>query len=328
MTNAIIDCDPGHDDVTAILLAAHTLDLRGITTVYGNTTLRNTTINARKTVEFAELTGMPIAAGMPRPLVREAKHAPEVHGESGLDGPTIPDPTVEILEQHAVDFLIDRSHDIPDLHLLPVGPLTNIASALIKDPTFASRIPQISLMGGSLTFGNVTPAAEFNIWCDPDAAHVVFTSGIPIKMIGLNVTRQVLATRDKRDRIRSMGKTTTTHVADMLDFYAHGEGQYSGQDGGAMHDPLAVAALVDPSILTFEPMHVAVELKGEHTAGMTLCDGRRTDPVTFRSYPMLTPGVEGDGMNETAARPNAEVAVAVDVDRFWTLFLDVLATYP
>jgi inosine-uridine nucleoside N-ribohydrolase len=327
-THAIIDCDPGHDDVMAILLAARTLDLRGITTVHGNTSLANTTTNARKTVEFAELTDIPIAAGMPRPLVREAHHAPEVHGESGLDGPTLPSPTVPILDQHAVEFIIERSHDVTDLHLMPVGPLTNIASALIKDPTLSSRIKQISLMGGSLTFGNVTPAAEFNIWCDPDAAHVVFTSGIPIRMIGLNVTRQVLATRDRRDRIRSMGKATTTHVADMLDFYAHGEGQYSGLDGGAMHDPLAVAALVDPAILTFEPMHVAVELTGTHTAGMTLCDGRRTDPVKFRSYPTVTQPVEGTEMNEAGPPPNAQVAVAVDVGRFWSLFLDVLATYP
>jgi inosine-uridine nucleoside N-ribohydrolase len=327
-TAAIIDCDPGHDDVMAILLAARTLDPRGITTVHGNGSLANTTQNARKTVEFAELTHLPIAAGMPRPLVRDAHYAPDVHGESGLDGPRLPSPTVAVLDQHAVDFIIDRSHEVADLHLVPVGPLTNIAAALIKDPTLPSRIRQISLMGGSLTFGNVTPAAEFNIWCDPDAAHVVFTSGIPIRMIGLNVTRQVLAVRPRREQIRAMGRSTTTHVADMLDFYAHGEGQYSGLDGGAMHDPLAVAALIDPDILTFEPMHVAIELTGTHTAGMTLCDGRRTDPVTFRSYPTAAPPVEGQGINETAAGPNAEVAVAVDVERFWTMFLDVLATYP
>ncbi len=265
---------------------------------------------------------------MPRPLVREAHYAPEVHGESGLDGPTLPSPTVSVLDQHAVDFILDRSYDVPDLNLVPVGPLTNIASALIKDPTLPSRIAQISLMGGSLTFGNVTPAAEFNIWCDPHAAHVVFTSGIPIRMIGLNVTRQVLATRDRRDRIRSMGRSTTTHVADMLDFYAHGEGQYSGLDGGAMHDPLAVAALADPDILTFEPMHVAIERTGTHTAGMTLCDGRRLDPATFRLPTGLAPVVQGEGMNEAGPVPNAEVAVAVDAKRFWSLFLDVLATYP
>jgi pyrimidine-specific ribonucleoside hydrolase len=318
---AIIDCDPGHDDVMAILLAARTLDLRGITTVHGNTTLVNATSNARKTVEFAELTHIPIAAGMARPLVREEHNAPEVHGKSGLDGPTLPEPTVPILDQHAVDFIIDRSHDVPDLHLIPVGPLTNIAAALVKDRTLPERISQISLMGGSLTFGNVTPAAEFNIWCDPEAAHVVFSSGIPIKMIGLNVTNQVIALRARRDQIRAMGRSTTTHVADMLDFYAHGEGQYSGLDGGAMHDPLAVAALITDDILTFAPMHVDVELTGTHTYGMTLCDGRRLEPRTLQ-------GVDGLQPRADAPAPNAEVAVAVDVEKFWSLFLEILATYP
>lgn len=324
-TSAIIDCDPGHDDVQAILLAARTLDLRGITTVFGNTTLVNTTINARKTVEFADLRHIPIARGTGRPLVRDERNAPEVHGKSGLDGPNLPDPTVEILDQHAVDFIIDRSHDVPDLHLIPVGPLTNIASALIKDRTLPSRIKQISLMGGSLTFGNVTPAAEFNIWCDPEAAHVVFTSGIPIKMIGLNVTSQVIATTPIRKKIRAMGessgRSTPIHVADMLDFYAHGEGQYSGLDGGAMHDPLAVTALVRPEILTFAPMRVDVELKGTHTYGMTLSDGRKLDPATLLPRADYAP-------RDDAGAPNAEVAVAVDVDRFWDLFLEVLATYP
>ena len=317
---AIIDCDPGHDDVMAILLAGRTLDLRAITTVHGNASLANTTTNARKTVEFAGLTDIPIAAGLPRPLVREPHYAPDVHGESGLDGPTIPPPTVAILEQHAVDLIIERSHSVPDLHLVPVGPLTNIAAALIKDPTLAERIHQISLMGGSLTFGNVTPAAEFNIWCDPEAAHVVFTSGIPIRMIGLNVTRQVLATPDLRARIRGMGRRSTTHVADMLDHYSAAEAVYTGLPGGAMHDPVAVAALVDPDILAFEPMHVAVELTGTHTAGMTLCDGRRLGP-DLRPIPTSLPRAEG-------AAPNADVAVAVDPTRFWELFLDVLATYP
>ena len=323
--SAIIDCDPGHDDVMAILLAARTLDLCGITTVHGNTTLVNTTLNARRTAEFADLRHIPIAAGMARPLVREEHNAPEVHGKSGLDGPTLPDPTVPILDQHAVDFIIERSHDVPDLHLIPVGPLTNVAAALVKDRTLPSRIKQISLMGGSLTFGNVTPAAEFNIWCDPEAAHVVFTSGIPIRMIGLNVTNQVIAMRPRRDQIRelgrSSGRSTPIHVADMLDFYAHGEGQYSGLDGGAMHDPLAVAALTTDDILTFAPMRVDVELTGTHTYGMTLSDGRRLDPATLRPR-------AGVAAREDAGKPNAEVAVAVDVEKFWDLFLEVLATYP
>jgi inosine-uridine nucleoside N-ribohydrolase len=317
--SAIIDCDPGHDDVMAILLAGRTLDLRAITTVHGNASLANTTTNARKTVEFAEL-DVPIAAGMPRPLVREPHYAPDVHGESGLDGPTLPSPTVAILDRHAVDHLIDQSHVVTDLHLVPVGPLTNIASALIKDPGLAARISGITLMGGSLTFGNVTPAAEFNIWCDPEAAHVVFTGGIPIQMVGLNVTRQVLATPAIRARIRGLGPRAAVHVADMLDHYSVAEAVYTGLPGGVMHDPLAVAALAEPDILTFEPMHVAVELHGTHTAGMTLCDGRRLGP-DLRRIATDHPVVEG-------SPPNAEVAVAVDVDRFWELFLDTLATYP
>ncbi len=314
---AIIDCDPGHDDVMAILLGARTLDLRGITTVHGNASQEQTTRNARQTVEFAGLTSIPIAAGQPRPLVRQPRYAPEVHGKTGLDGPTLPPPTVPLHPQHAVDFIIEQSRVLADLHLVPVGPLTNIASALAQDPIFATQVKQISLMGGSLTFGNSTPAAEFNIWCDPEAAHVVFTSGIPIKMIGLNVTHQVLATPERRAQIRKIGRHSTTHVADMLDFYSVGETAYTGLSGGSMHDPLAVAALIDPDILTFEPMHVAIELTGTQTAGMTLCDGRHLGP-DFRALKRRTRGEP----------PNAEVAVAVKADRFWELFLDILATYP
>jgi inosine-uridine nucleoside N-ribohydrolase len=313
----IIDCDPGHDDVMAILLGGRALDLRGITTVHGNASLEQTTRNARQTIEFADLTHIPVAAGLARPLVRQPRYAPEVHGKTGLDGPTLSPPTVPLHPQHAIDFLLEQSHAISDLHLVPIGPLTNIATALSRDPTLPTRIKQISLMGGSLTFGNATPAAEFNILCDPEAAHVVFTSGIPIKMIGLNVTHQVLATPDYRARIRTIGRTTTTHVADMLDIYSGGETAKTGLSGGAMHDPLAIAALVDPDILTFEPMHVAIELTGTHTAGMTLCDGRHLGP-DFRTLKRRTRG----------EAPNAEVAVAVNAERFWELFLDILATYP
>jgi inosine-uridine nucleoside N-ribohydrolase len=310
---AIIDCDPGHDDVMAILLGGRTLDLHGITPVHGNASLENTTRNARQTVEFAGLTEVPIAVGLPRPLVREPRYAPHVHGLSGLDGPQLEPPTVPLHPQHAVEFILERSHTIEDLSLVPVGPLTNIASALQRDPTLPARIKQISLMGGSLTFGNSTPTAEFNIYCDPEAAHVVFTSGIPIKMIGLNVTHQVPATAERRAQIRTIGNRASTHVADMLDFYSRHE-----DAGGSMHDPLAVAALVDPEILTFEPMHVAIELNGTHTYGMTVCDGRhlRPDPSAGAARP------------PRGQSPNAEVAVAVNADRFWELFLDVLATYP
>jgi inosine-uridine nucleoside N-ribohydrolase len=310
---AIIDCDPGHDDVMAILLGGRTLDLQGITPVHGNASLVDTTRNARQTVEFAGLTAVPIAVGMPRPLVRAPRYAPQVHGVSGLDGPQLEPPTVPLHPHHAVDFILECSQTIEDLYLVPVGPLTNIASALLRDPTLPARIKGISLMGGSLTFGNATPTAEFNIYCDPEAAHVVFTSGIPIKMIGLNVTHQVPATAERRAQIRAIGSRASTHVADMLDFYSRHE-----HAGGSMHDPLAVAALVDPDILTFEPMHVAIELGGKHTYGMTVCDGRHLKPDP-RAGAAHAP--RGDP-------PNAEVAVAVNADRFWELFLDVLATYP
>ncbi len=315
---AIIDCDPGHDDVMAILLGARTLDFHGITTVHGNASLEHTTYNARQTVEFSDLTSIPIAKGMARPLLRDVHYAPEVHGESGLDGPVLPPPTVPLLDQHAVDFIIEQSHAILDLYLIPTGPLTNIASALLRDPSLPARIKGISLMGGSLTFGNSTPASEFNIWCDPEAAHLVFTSGIPIKMVGLNVTRQVPATPERVAQIRSLGTTTTTHVADMLEFYSVRLIKEYGV-GGGMHDPLAVAALVDPEILRFEPMHVAVELKGEHTYGMTLCDGRHLRPENL--------GIPGPIGLHRGAPANAEVAIAVNADRFWELFLDILATY-
>ncbi|HZD11041.1 MAG TPA: nucleoside hydrolase [Candidatus Binatia bacterium] len=316
---AIIDCDPGHDDAMAILLGARVLDLKAITTVHGNVPLSLTTLNARKVVELAGLTNIPIAAGMDRPLVRQVVHAPEVHGQTGLDGPELPEPTVEIRQEHAVDYLYCTAKAVDNFHLIPIGPLTNVAVALRRYPDFAGSVKQISLMGGSLTFGNSTAAAEFNIWADPDAAHVVFESGIPIKMVGLNVTRQVAATPAHRDKIRSIGNRTARVVADLLDYYSGRLAELFGLPGGSMHDPLAVAALVDPDVLRFEPMHVVVELRGEHTYGMTLCDYRhhRLD------------GMEGGSDRPSRGQePNAEVAIAVDQDRFWELFYDALSTYP
>ena len=316
---AIIDCDPGHDDAMAILLGARTLDVKGITTVHGNVPLSLTTLNARKIVAFAGLNGVPIAAGMDRPLVREAIHAPEVHGQSGLDGPELPEPAVAIVDEHAVEFIKRTAAEVDDLHLVPVGPLTNVAAALRRYPQLAERIAQISLMGGSLTFGNSTPAAEFNIWADPDAAHVVFTSGIPIKMIGLNVTRQVGATPERRAQVRRIGNETARIVAELLDFYSERLKKLFGLKGGSMHDPLAVAALIDSDVLRFEPMHVSIELRGEHTYGMTLCDYRHHEPSDIEA------GGNGILRGEPA---NAEVAIGVNDDRFWELFLDVLTTYP
>jgi inosine-uridine nucleoside N-ribohydrolase len=315
---AIIDCDPGHDDAMAILLGARRLDLKGVTSVHGNVALEKTTRNARQVLELADLTDVPVAQGLATPLVRPPTHAPEVHGESGLDGAELPLPTIPLQGVDAVEFIRTTTKSVDGVWLVPVGPLTNVALALHRDPDLASRIAGISLMGGSLTYGNSTPAAEFNIWCDPEAAHVVFTSGIQIKMVGLNVTRQVGATPERRAQIRSLGTRTATTVANWLDYYSERLRVLFGLEGGSMHDPLAVAALVDPDILTFEPMHVAVELHGQHTYGMTVCDYRHLRPETLQPEALgVTRGEE----------PNAEVAIAVDAERFWTLFLDVLSTY-
>jgi inosine-uridine nucleoside N-ribohydrolase len=318
MPPAIIDCDPGHDDAMAILLGARVLDLRGVTSVHGNVALEQTTRNARQVLELAGLTDVPIAQGMAAPLVRPPTHAPEVHGESGLDGAELPPPLIPLQSVDAVEFISATSRTAEGAWLIPVGPLTNVAVALHRDANLASRIAGISLMGGSLTYGNSTPAAEFNIWCDPEAAHVVFTSGIPIKMVGLNVTRQVEATPERRAQLRSIGTRTATTAADWLDFYSERLRLLFGLAGGSMHDPLAVAALADPDILKFEQMHVAVELRGEHTYGMTVCDYRHLRPDTLEA--------EAAGVTQ-GQEPNAEVAVAVDAERFWTLFLDVLSTY-
>ena len=316
MIPAIIDCDPGHDDVMAILLGARTMDIKGITTVRGNASLPLTTKNARYLVELADLRHVPIAAGHDRPMLREDESADDgagVHGKTGLDGPVMFEPTIPILEEHAVDFIYRTAKETPNLHLIPVGPLTNIAAALRRYPNIVEYITAISLMGGSTTFGNATAVAEFNIWADAEAAHVVFTSGIPIKMVGLNVTRQVNATPEYRQQIREMGSRTAVAVADMLDFYSERLALLYGLPGGSMHDPLAISALIDPDVLTFEPMHVAIELTGRHTYGMTVCDYRNRRKDT------------GEPQGEP---PNAEVAVAVDAERFWVRFLEILRTYP
>lgn len=315
--NVLLDCDPGHDDALAILLAARTSNVVAITTVHGNAPLSRTKENARAVLELAGLRGIPVAAGAERPLEREPRYAPEVHGITGLDGPDMPVPTVPLLQESGVEVILDRSRSVPSLHLVAVGPLTNLALAFQQDPGLAGRIERITIMGGSLLWGNATPAAEFNILCDPEAAAIVFEAGVPITMVGLNVTEQVIATAERREQVRSIGTLVATATADMLDFYGGGESQYSGQGGGAMHDPLAVAALVEPSIVETVPMHVAVATADGPTLGMTLCDGRDFDPVTMRPR----------GRRRDQAKANADVAVGVDAGRFWELFLEVLATY-
>ncbi|MDP6770359.1 MAG: nucleoside hydrolase, partial [Anaerolineales bacterium] len=266
MTSVIIDCDPGHDDALAILLAAKHLDVLGITTVSGNESIDNVTNNALKLVEVGNLTHIPVVRGAEGPLLREAVYAPQVHGKSGMDGAEIPEPTTKLQEGHAVDFIIDTVMSTSDVVLLPMGPLTNIALALRKEPRLRDRVKLMSIMGGSSTNGNITPTAEFNIYVDAEAADIVYQSQIPMLMSGLNLTRQVLAKQEHIDEIRAINNPTTSVVADLLTFYLATSTRHS-HDGAAMHDPCAVAAIIDPTLIEFKPMHVAVETAGTHTYG-------------------------------------------------------------
>src|SRR5215471_9977764 len=213
----ILDCDPGHDDAIAILLAGRhpEIDLVAITTVSGNQSLDKTTHNALKVCSLANLRHIPIASGMDRPLLRPARHAANIHGASGLDGPSIPEPDIKPVELHAVDLLIELLlKSDGDITLVPTGPLTNIATAMRREPAIIPKIKAISLMGGAIGLGNTTPAAEFNIWVDPEAAAIVFGCGRPITMVPLEVTHQALATDEVITRMRAAQRPVATLAAD------------------------------------------------------------------------------------------------------------------
>ncbi len=320
MRKVIIDCDPGHDDAVAILLAAPHLDVLGITTVHGNQTLDKTTDNALKVLEFSGLTHIPVIRGLDRPLIQSLHHAPHIHGESGLDGPSLPEPTTPLHPGHAVEFIVDTVMSNDDVTLVPTGPLTNVAAALHREPCLAGRLREISLMGGSVTYGNRTAAAEFNIWADPEAAHIVFTSGVPIKMVGLNLTRQAEAGPAEVERMRALGNRTGRIVAELLEFYGGRLRELFGLGGASLHDACAVAWLIDPTLIEARSLHVAIELRGEHTRGMTVCDRRN----------VRRPGVDlsaAEGIYQSQP-PNVEVGLNLDVPRFFDLLIDTLAQYP
>ena len=218
----ILDCDPGHDDAIAILLAAKSsvLELRAITVVAGNQTLDKTLNNALRVCSFAGITDVPIAAGMSRPLVRSQIVAGNIHGASGLDGPALPPPTLQPAPAHAVDLIIREVLAAPgEITLIPVGPLTNVASALLREPAIGAKLAGIVLMGGGITKGNTTPVAEFNIYADPEAAHVVFDSGVPLTMVGLDVPHQSIPGPEERERIRRIGNLIALLVEELLAFF-------------------------------------------------------------------------------------------------------------
>ena len=304
----ILDCDPGHDDAIAILLAAHhpEIDLLAITTVAGNQSLEKTTRNALKVCSLADIHDVPVARGMDRPLVRPAEHAPDIHGESGMDGPHIPEPTIEAAPRHAVDLLIDLlMNSDGDITLVPTGPLTNIAAAIRQQPAIVPKIKAISLMGGAIGLGNVTPAAEFNIHTDPEAAAIVFACGRPITMVPLEVTHQALATPEVTARLRAAQHPVASFVADLLVFFASTYHKVFGFPAAPLHDPCAVAAVIDPTIIRAHMMHVEIETSGEWTSGRTVCD----------VYAKL------------GKEPNARVGYALEVERFWDMVISMILSY-
>jgi inosine-uridine nucleoside N-ribohydrolase len=299
MTPLILDCDPGHDDAIALLLALASpeVDLVGVTTTHGNQTLDKTTDNALRVLALAGREDVPVAMGADRPLERDLHVAAHVHGESGLDGPELPQRASEPIGQHAVDFLVE--HVTPETVLVPVGPLTNVALALDRGIAPA----RIVLMGGAIAEGNMTPAAEFNIWADPEAAHRVFSSGLDVTMIGLDVTHAALLTPPWAERFRDAGRIGT-FVAELVEFFKQYHLHTYGWDGAPIHDAVALAHAFRPGIVATEHLNVEIETVSELTRGRTVVDRwHRTD-----------------------RERNAHVGVGIDADAFLGLLLERIAT--
>src|SRR5207237_10827212 len=270
------------------------------TTTHGNQTLEKTTANAIRVLEFASRGDVAVAAGAERPLVREPYVAAYVHGESGLDGPALPPPARGPVEQHAVDFIAERVRGSERaVTLVPTGPLTNIALFLARHPEAAARVERLVLMGGAIAEGNVTPAAEFNIWADPEAAKRVFESGLDITMVGLDVTHKALMTRAHAEELRGAGRAGQV-VAELFDFFSVFHREVYGLEGAApIHDAVAVAHVIRPELLELKHLHVAID------AESTLCRGRTVVDLWRR----------------TGNEPNANVAVDIDAEAFLSLLV-------
>ena len=298
-TKIILDCDPGHDDAVAITLAANSdkIDLLGITVVAGNQTLEKTQINARNVCQWLGV-DVPVYAGCGQPMVREKMIAGDIHGETGLDGPVFPPLTKELEKEHAVNFIIKTLMESDgDITMVTTGPMTNLAMAMRMEPAIIPKIKQIVLMGGAYTNGNVTPAAEFNIIADADAAYVCFASGRPITMMGLDVTRKVLCYPEIVDRMEKIGNKASKLFADLMRFFCKTQKEVFGWEGGPLHDPVTIAWLIDPSVVTLKQMHVDIDIRSVQSYGRTNCD--------FFGY----------GGQE----PTANVAIDIDAAKFWDI---------
>lgn len=304
----IIDCDPGHDDAIAMLLAfakPELVKVLAVTIVAGNQTLEKTVLNALKVLSFAGIQ-CEVAAGYDRPLIRELEIAPEVHGETGLDGPELPDPTFAASPKHAVQTIIDHVRASSEkVTLVATGPLTNVAAALIGAPDIKQNLERIVLMGGAARLGNWTPAAEFNILVDPEASSAVFQSGVPVTMVGLDVTHEAQVMWPEVEMLLNSERKVGVMVGELLDFFGKFHATM-GFEGMPLHDPLAMAVVLDPTIVATQHLPVRIETQGRYTTGRTVVD----------FY-----GVTGDP-------PNVDVALKVDRDRFVNMVMDAVLSYP
>ena len=305
----IIDTDPGQDDAVAILLALASpdeLDVLGITAVAGNVPLHLTEKNARIVCELANRPDVPVFAGCAAPLKRPLVTAEHVHGKTGLDGPILPDPGMPLADGHAVDFIIEtlRAEAHGTVTLCPLGPLTNIATAFNKAPEIVERVQEIVLMGGAyFEVGNITPAAEFNIYVDPEAAAIVFGAGVPLVVMPLDVTHKALVTKPRNDAFRDLGNKVGIAVAEMTDFFERFDKEKYGSNGAPLHDPCVTAYLLCPDLFTGRHINVEIETGSELTLGMTVADWWR---VTERP-------------------PNAMFMGDIDAEGFFALLTERLA---
>ncbi|MEP2533183.1 nucleoside hydrolase [Shimia sp.] len=305
----IIDTDPGQDDAVAILLALASpedIDVLGITAVAGNVPLPLTQKNTLIVCELAGKTDVKVFSGCDRPLGRDLVTAEHVHGKTGLDGPDLPDPVMPLQDQHAVDFIIEtlRTHDAGTVTLCPLGPLTNIAMAFEKAPDIVEKVQEIVLMGGAyFEVGNITPAAEFNIYVDPQAAHIVFRAGAPITVMPLDVTHKALVTKFRNDAFRELGTPVGKAVAQMTDFFERFDKEKYGSAGAPLHDPCVTAYLINPDLFSGRHINVEIETQSELTMGMTVADW----------------------WGVTQRPPNATFMGDIDADGFFSLLTERLA---
>lgn len=303
----ILDCDPGHDDAVAIMLAGKNpkIDLLGITVVAGNQTLDNTQRNALNVVQCLGL-DVPVYAGCGQPMIREKITAGDIHGDSGLDGPVFAPPVKRLEQEHAVHFIIRTLMAAKEpITMVTTGPMTNLAMAIRLEPGIIEKIERIVLMGGAYTNGNVTPAAEFNIIADADAAYVCFTAGRPITMVGLDVTRKALCYPSIVERMGQVGNQASKLFVDLMEHFCKSQKAVFGWGGGPLHDPITIAWLIDPSVLTTKPMHVEIDIRSTQSYGRTNCD--------FFHYQQK--------------EPTADVGIDIDVEKFWNMIEEGLHLY-